>query len=333
MSANSTDFTDWSPIRIFERDRRMYIDWCYLGDQRFVQPFHDETIEIALRQPFNQLFRRETALDFLGEMHERKPSIEPTGFIFHTSRCGSTLVSQMLAALDCNIVISEASVIDKIVRAETFFSAVRDEQKVVWLRWLIGALAQPRAARETNFFVKFDSWAALDLPLIERAFPGVPWIFLYRNPVEVIVSNLREPGAQMIPGAIAKIFPGLNLTEILQFSTEERCARTIAAFCSAAIDHAASRNALFINYSEFPAAVLDRICPHFNVAVEPEQIEKMRHATKSHAKKPQLPFAPDAAEKRGEASQAARDAAEEFVVPLYHELEKLRLQIETRRKS
>lgn len=323
------DFQNWTPIRIFERDRRISVDWCYLGDRRFVQPFHDDTIEICLRQPFNQLFRRETALEFLGELYEEQRGIAPAGFIFHTSRCGSTLVSQMLAALDCNIVVSEASAIDKIVRADAFFSDVSDEQKAIWLRWLLNALAQPRDKREKHFFVKFDSWATLDLPIIERAFPNVPWIFMYRNPIEVVVSNLREPGAQMIPGAISKIFPDSSLTEILQFSIEERCARTIAAFCRAALDNSPSRNALFVNYSQLPEVVGDRICAHFNVAFDAEQTEKMRGAAKFHAKKPQLVFQPDAAQKRREASLEAQNATEKFVAPLYDELEKLRLNRET----
>ena len=37
-----------------------------------------------------------------------EPGIDPTGFIFHLARCGSTLVSQMLAALPEHIVLSEA---------------------------------------------------------------------------------------------------------------------------------------------------------------------------------------------------------------------------------
>ena len=326
MALNIDDFRDWSPIRIYETGKRAFVDWCFLGNKRFTESFHDDTIEKRLREPFNLLFRRQTPIEFLGEIYERRRGVAPTGFIFHVSRCGSTLVSQMLASLAKNIVISEASIIDKIVRADAFFSNVSIEQKVIWLRWLLNALAQKRFDEEEHFFVKFDSWNVLDLLLIEKAFPDTAWIFMYRNPVEVIVSNLRQPGMQMIPGAIETIFPKMNLTEILQFPTEERFARTIAAFCNAALERVASRKGKFINYNQLPEAVANEICPHFGVSFSVEEIEKMKHSSNFHAKTPQVRFESDSAEKRREASVAVVRAAAEFVDPLYEQLEKERLQ-------
>lgn len=297
------------------------VDWIFLGKERFTAPFHNDTLEDRLREPFNQLFNRQTRIEFLGEIYEKSKGIKPNGFIFHVSRCGSTLVSQMLAALEKNIVVSEASPIDKIIRAN-----VSDEQKILWLRWIFGALAQKRFEREENFFVKFDSWSVLDLPLIEKAFPDVPWIFMYRNPVEVIVSNIRQPGAQMIPSAIETIFPDLNLYEILQFSIEERFARTIAAFCHAAVENADSKNARFINYSQLPEAVTGEICEHFSVSFSDEEIEKIKNSSKFSAKNPQQKFSPDSDEKRKEANEQVVSFAEKFVNPLYEKLEEIRLK-------
>ena len=223
MDLNIQDFRYWSPIRVYETGGRAFIDWCYLGKDRFTAPFHDDTIENRLREPFNLLFRRQTPIEFLGEIDQRERGIAPTGFIFHVSRCGSTLVSQMLAALSKNIVISEASIIDKIVRANHSFPNISIEQKAIWLRWLFNALARKRFDEEEHFFVKFDSWSVLDLPLIERAFPDTKWIFMYRNPVEVIVSNLREPGIQMIPGAIEAIFPAITDGNFAAFHRRTFC--------------------------------------------------------------------------------------------------------------
>ena len=69
--------------------------------------------------------------------------------------------------------------------------------------------------RFRDYFVKFDSWNTLDLALIRRAFPDVPWIFLYRDPVEVIVSHMRQRGSQMIPGAFEKLMPDVDLNDAL----------------------------------------------------------------------------------------------------------------------
>ena len=207
----------------------------------------------------------------------------------------------MLASQSKNIVISEASVLDRAIRPDYSFADAAEETKITRLRLLVNALAQKRFADEENFFIKFDSWSVLDLPLIEEAFPEVPWIFMYRNPVEVIVSNIRQPGAQMIPGAIESIFPNLNLYEILQFSTEERFARTIAAFCESALANAASKNGKFINYNQLPAAVTGEICAHFNIKLTEPEIESINISAKFDAKMPQSPFTPDSERKRTEA--------------------------------
>lgn len=319
MDLNLENFQNWSPIRIYEKDGGLFVDWIFLGEERFTEPFHDDTIQILLQKPFNQVFRHQTQIDFLGEMFEKSKGVEPKGFIFHVSRCGSTLVSRMLASLEKNIVISEASIIDKIIRANT-----SDEQKIIWLRWLFNALAQKRFDAEENFFVKFDSWSVIDLPLLEKAFPATNWIFMYRNPVEVIVSNMQQPGMQMIPAVNEKIFPNMNLFEILQFSTEERFARTIAAFCQAAIENAASKLGKFINYIQLPEAVTGEIGEHFNVEFSGEDLEKMRHSSKFDAKSPNQNFSPDSEQKRKEASSELVHFAEKFVEPLYEKLENLR---------
>lgn len=298
------------------------IDWILLGEKRFTEPFHNDTLEICLRQPFNQLFSRRTPIEFLGELDEKSKGIAPTGFIFHISRCGSTLVSQMLAALEKNIVISEAAPIDKIIR----IGNAADEEKVQRLRGLFNALAQKRFEREENFFVKFDCWNVFDLPLIERAFPDVPWIFMYRNPIEVLVSQMRQPGVHMIPAAIEGIFPGMNLFEILQFSLEERFARSIAAFCEAGIKNADRPNWKFINYNQLPDAVTGEIFEHFRVNFSDEEIEKMNGAAKFNAKTPQLEFSPDGEEKRKEAGENLIFYAEKYLNPLYEKLENIRLR-------
>ncbi len=122
-------------------------------------------------------FQASNALGKLGEIASSRSSLRPTGFIFHMSRCGSTLVSQMLAASSENIVLSEAAPIDDILRAHFRDPGVTEEQQVQWLQWLVGVLSWRRFPAEKNVFIKFDCWHVMFLPLIQRAFPDVPWIF------------------------------------------------------------------------------------------------------------------------------------------------------------
>src|SRR4051812_22673696 len=110
-----TQLQYWIPIRLYRRDDEPTIDWCHFGERSFSDPFFSQTVERCLRSPFNLLFRHQTSIEVLEEVTAAYPGVPPTGFIFHVSRCGSTLVSQMLASLPRNIVISEASIIDSAI--------------------------------------------------------------------------------------------------------------------------------------------------------------------------------------------------------------------------
>lgn len=324
LTLKAENFRNWSPISVYWDDQKPFIDWCYMGTERFIHPFFDDTIGRRLREPFNLVFRHQTPLEVLGELSEQRSAIKPTGFIFHMSRCGSTLISQMLAALSQNIVISEALPISKILQANFINPQITDEKRIIWLRWMIDAFAQQRNADERHFFVKFDSWNTLDLDLIERAFPNVPWIFLYRNPLEVLVSQMRQRGSQMIPGAIGHVLPGLTLTDVLQMSPEDYCARILARFCESALEYCQSPNAFFVNYNQLPNAATSTILKHFRVDYETKDIEIMKRAAKFDAKTPRLNFVSDTESKKSEASEVAHQAVEKWVNLLYEQLENIR---------
>lgn len=321
VTPGANDLHNWMPVRVYRKEGVPMVDWCFMGDTRFTDPFFDVTVTVRLRDHFSLLFRHHTTLDLLGEIAEQSPRVEPTGFIFHMSRCGSTLVGQMLASLEENIVISEAPPIDSVLGANKFDPSVTGEQRITWLRSMIGAMGRKRTGHERGFFIKFDSWNTLDLNLIELAFPDVPWIFLYRNPVEVMVSQIKKPGSQMVRGAMNRLLPGLPVMEVLQMPGEEYCARVLARFCEIALAHFDSRNALFINYDRLPGAVFSEIAGHFGISFSAEQTAKMSAAARFDAKTPRVPFASDAETKRNQASEAVQMAAELWLAPLYRRLE------------
>ena len=228
------DFAGWMPIRIHWRPDGPEVDWGFLGDLRFTNPFFEQTVGRGLRHPANLLFRRETPMAALAELSESSPGLPPAGFIFHGSRCGSTLISQMLAALPENVVISEASPIDAVLRSHLRDPGITEEQRILWLRGLLNALGQRRRAEEKSLFVKFDSWHALFLPLIQRAFPAVPWIFVYREPVEVLLSHSRQMGGQMIPDVLEPAMYGWDADAVKGMSLGEYGGRVLAGISEAA---------------------------------------------------------------------------------------------------
>lgn len=192
----------------------------------------------------------------------------------------------------------------------------------------MNALGQKRFAGEKYLFVKFDSWNAIDLDLIAEAFPDVPRIFLYRNPIEIIVSHLRRRGMQMIPGVIENLLPDFTFDDILQMSAEEYCARVLGRICQSILKHTNNADVLLINYNQLPEACLSIIPDHFKADYNSENIEKMRVAANFDAKTPQFYFTFDVKSKNEEASDAARNAADNYVKPYYRKLERIRLKLD-----
>ena len=319
MKMKSETLRDWIPIRVYWTDDVPFVDWCYMGNERFTEPFFTDTIQKRMRLPFNLLFRHQTSIAELLEIIDAARVVPPTGFIFHMSRCGSTLVAQMLAALSKNIVISEAPPVDTIIGSKAD-NTLRGQ----WFKAIVDAFGRRRADGERNYFIKFDSWNTLDLDFIARVFPDVPWIFLYRNPVEVIVSQMRQRGSQMVPGTMTRLLPGLSFEDALHIPAEEYCARILARMCSTALSHARDKNALLVNYDQLPGAVTGVIAEHFRVPFTPDECDQMEAAARFDAKTPQMTFEPDTLRKRGEASESIRTAAAIWVDPFYERLENIR---------
>ena len=322
MNLESDQLSGWSPIRFYWREAQAMMDWCYLGDLQFKDPFFEQTINQALRSPFSLIFRHQTPMEDLCELAARQPGAPPTGFIFHMSRCGSTLVSQTFAALESSVVISEAPPIDHILRAQFQNAPVDESVRVRWLHGVINALGQRRTGRERRLFVKFDSWHILQLPLIVKAFPQVPWIFIYRDPVEVMVSQSRQCGAQMMPGVIAPQWLGMETAAFA--SLEEYCARVLANFCAAAAAYRDCGRGRLVQFRELPGAVTGSLLKFFEMECNDEELSLMRHAAKFNAKTPSLTYEEDSAAKLREATDDIRQLAQQWIAGPYEKLEQLR---------
>jgi hypothetical protein len=241
------------------------------------------------------------------------------------SRCGSTLVSQMLAALPSNIVVSEASPIDTVVQADRWRPDLSAERHAIWLHSIIGALGQPRSGSEQRYFIKLDCWHTLALPLFRRAFPAVPWVFLYRDPVEVLVSQLRIPGTQMIPGSVGPDLYGLERS-YGPGTAEDYYAQVLAKVIEPAVAYYAAGGGLLVNYNQLPDALFTAILPHFGVACSAADRAAMIEAARYDAKAPGFQFEPDSGAKQRGATPAARAAAERWLGDLYRRLEILRAE-------
>jgi hypothetical protein len=312
-------------MRVYWDGARPMVDWGHVGARRFTEPFFVQTIAPCVRHPADLLFRHQTPLENLGEIAGTQPSVRPTGFIFHMSRCGSTLLSQMLAVAPENIVLSEAGSIDDVLRLPFRNPGITNEQQVRWLQWLVSILAWRRQPVEKNLFIKFDCWHAMFLPLLQRAFPGVPWIFLYREPIEVMASAEKEPSGQMIPGVLPPALFGWDANEVGRMELTEYCARVLAKLCEAALAQAQAGNGKLVNYRQLPAAIWPELLKYWNVEFSPDQTAQMFGASQWNAKNPAVPFAADSQDRRDSSSPELRALTRQWLEEVYQQLESQRL--------
>lgn len=317
------DLSGWLPISLYWQHDQPMLDWCYFGDRRLTEPFFDQTIDVALRQPFNLLFRHQTPLDVLHELRDREPGLLPSGFVFHVSRCGSTLIAQALAALPQNIVVAEAGPIDGVLQARHHDPAITDEQRIAWLRGMVAAFGRPRSGIERHLVIKFDSWHARDLPLIRRAFPDVPWIFVYRDPVEVLVSHQRMPGLQMVPGLVDPHAFDLDPVAIFALPQLEYRARVLASIYRAAIEHVRALGGTLVPYHTLPGAIWESLLDRFKLEHSAADLEQIHQITQRNAKRPTQPFDGDTNDKQQAASDQLRAVSDRWVRPLYEQLDAL----------
>ena len=311
----------WLPVATSWRNGALAVRWSYFGAERLHAPFFEIDARLSLSRPFNRLVRPVTAIDRMLEGLSLHPSLRPRGFIFHMSRCGSTLVGQMLAACAENVVVSEADPIDTVVRARQVRPDLAEDQQARWLAAMVGALGHARA-RERRLFVKLDCWHTMMLPLFRRAFPDVPWVFLYRDPVEVMVSQRGMPGLHMIPGALGH--PELDGIPAEFDRPDDYCARVLARICAPIAQQHAQGGGLLVNYRDLPQALWTDILPHFGVAASAAELAAMAEQAKFDAKTPGLAFAPDSEARQLAAAPETRAAAAEWLGDIYGQLEALR---------
>jgi hypothetical protein len=306
-SASIKQSANWVPVAVHVGEGRPTADWVYVGNRRFVEPFFEDTIRIALRNPFARDFRQRASIPIAS-----RPT--PSGFIFHMSRCGSTLISQMFAALPRVVMLSEVPPIDEVIQSTHI------ESQADCLKSLVAGLAQPRTGSEEHCIVKLDAWHIHKLPLIRAAFPTTPWVFVYRDPLEVLISQLRQPGRLGAPGAMNPESLGLRIEDITELNREAWCVRVLAGFLRAALAHRHIPGGLFVNYSQLPEAV-GEISRHFGIVLQDGESQQMLDAARFDSKSPSRPFQNDSEEKRNEAPAPLRKVVASTLSPLYAELE------------
>jgi hypothetical protein len=268
----------WLPYRLSQDG----VDWADFGGIPLDGGFFTGAVGAALARPLNRLLRCRTGWDdFLRGPPEGLRQAD--GFVFHMSRCGSTLVARMLAALPECYAINEAAAVDTLLNGSR---AAPEEWRVAALRALVGALGRRPSRR---WYLKLAASSALDLPLFRRAFPDVPWVFLHREPAAVLASQMAARAPELDPAITPPA--ALGLAPDAATTGEGYCAMALARICEAAL---AADGGLYVDHAELPDAFFTFILPHFGIAAGEGEADALRELPRWHAKHPGRPYRAEA---------------------------------------
>jgi hypothetical protein len=314
----------WIPTRSVPSAGAPAFDWLWFGSRPLTMPFLEDEVRAAGAMPFNWLFRIRTSMQAVIAGATNEPHLPLQGLIFHMSRCGSTLLAQILAADPGNAVSSEPEPLDGVIQWARL-AQVDAETAIPAIRAIVAALARDRGSGAKRHIIKLDAWHAFSLPLFRAAFPDVNWVHLYRDSVEVMVSTMQQPGVHTAPGTLPEEITGFAFDATM--SHEDFAARVLARIGETVIANWDVGGGMLVAYPDIRDATPGRITAHFGLSPDDKVLALMTAAGKRDAKAPQQSFESDVVSKQAAATPAILAAANRWMAPVEQQLAHLaRLQ-------
>jgi hypothetical protein len=318
VAERSIDFSSrvpagWFPCGLTSDER---IRWRFLGNQKFDDSFFDETIAGRLHLEENRECPK--VFSSLKEFHRLGTignSSKPAAFIFHISRCGSTLLSQLLSIDPSHVVLSEVPLLDQLLRSEMKNKSGFSRAELFEAGLLL--LSEKKSASEKKVFVKLDSWHLFYHQLLRSHFPGVPFILLYREPGPVFRSHRLRHGMHMIPGLMDPALFGFGETE-LKYDLQDYTVAVLTRYLREFVRITNSDSLAFpVNYSEGVFSAAERLMRMTGEKASEDIRRQMEERAKFHSKYPGQEF-------KGDAQAENNMPPMEDALAYYRELEKIR---------
>jgi hypothetical protein len=281
---------NWIPIKLLDEPNNDFCRWLYIGNKNFTEPFFDETISVCRSLPENgHLKRSVSSIDILPEWANNIDAIKPTAFIFHVSRCGSTLIAQLLGMQPQNIVLSEVPFFDDLLRYG--FKTKTMKNVLLQLEAAITFYGAKRSDDYENLFIKSDSWHVHFYEALRVLYPTVPIFLLYRRPDEVLRSQQNKRGMQAIPNLLEAYIFGFDKDIISHKPLDEYMAMVLKTYFEKFVDIVQKdANAYAVNYNEGAIEIVEKIANITGIKFTDVQIAAMKDRASFHGKFPEQVF-------------------------------------------
>lgn len=312
----------WLPYRYHIKTRS--VSWC-IPIGRALEPFQDQTITRYRGQLVNQLLVPKTSLSSLLEARLDISALSPAGFIFHLSRCGSTLLSGSMMELASTSVLSESPALTECLLDR----GLSPEEKRKLLTLLMQLQAQAVApfvpGDVQHLVIKWNAWDILQWPLIRSLFPQVPAIFLIRNPIEILASHQKSAGRHMAGDSSMAVFDksfaladGENIlamrTRVLQKLLAE-----MKRWCQ-------QPGVQLVDYRQLSEKTIVDVMEIFSLLPTASERDAISKRMGFNAKELSQSFSPDSHQKQQAFNNVEREQICSALIPLYESLQTLGFQ-------
>jgi len=273
--------------------------------------------------------------------------VAPTGVVFHETRCGSTLTANLLSSFSpshTRVYSESPPPVTAFNHCDRFPCNPRLHTQLIQdVFYMMGRTL--RAEQPQYLFFKIQSIGVMNIDKFTAAFPDTPWVFLYRDSVEVMQSHLkgmdkkwtfrtRSPVCARNFHSVYQPPTTQQLIESKKKSMEdmsgvEYCAAHLAGLSLSAIqEHERSGKGRFVNYNQLPSAVWESILPQdFGIDVDTEMKDNMQKVSgvysKGRGKKANEEWEEDSARKISTAPQSVIDAAAFYLGDTFRKMEEI----------
>lgn len=292
VTVSNPPLKNWIPYKLIFENNLPLVCWCYVSDIRFEHPFFEETIARCKSHPYNSSgYRSISTLETMIDWAETFTDTAPISFIFHISRCGSTLLSQLIGLNKKHTVLAEVPFFDELLRLP-YKLKNRDEQfQKKILRAAIKLVGQNRFGNEEHLFIKTDSWHICFYQIYRELYPTSPAIFLYRSPDEVVSSHQKHRGMQAIPNLIEPELFGFNENDVKELSLDAYTAKVLEKYLLLFEEIISTDSlAMQIDYKQGATDMIHLIGKHLNINWEEEHLKQINTRSLFHSKHPEQNF-------------------------------------------
>lgn len=274
------DLRNWYPVTASCEDGQLVLAWRDMTDIAFTDSFFHNTLGRQARE------QRRVCHTPLSALQQFDDALAPDAFIFHISRCGSTLLTQLLASLPHCIVMSEPPIIDSVLRLhhDLADAGMASPSTPALLRQVMLAMGQRRTGAERKFVIKFDCWHIHSIALLRQAFPDTPCLFLYREPLAVLASHQRQRGPQMVPGLIHPALLPLSASAAPPGDLDAYTAQVLQGLLAIASEQAQAASIRLVNYRQLPDLLFSELLAALSIDCSDEQRAAMQARSRFHSK-------------------------------------------------